>query len=330
MRKVPLGRSGLEVSRLGYGCMGLAEFYGEALSNAEAEKILEDALERGVSFFDTADMYGSGRNEEQLSGFLKKHRDDVVLATKFAIRRGDDGAWLGLSNDPKYIKEACDASLKRLGVDVIDLYYMHRRDKEVPVEESVGAMAELVKAGKVRALGLSEVSADTLKKASAVHPIAAVQSEYSIVTREMETGIVPACRELGAAFVAYSPLGRGLLTGAYRSERDFSDGDYRLVMSPRFADGALEKNLPLVDQIIAIARDKDATPAQIALAWVMAKGDDIIPIPGTKKLSRLEENLGALTVELSDEDIAVIEAAVPPEAVVGARYPETTASSLNG
>lgn len=330
MRKVPLGQSGLEVSRLGYGCMGLAEFYGDALSNAEAEKILEAALERGVSFFDTADMYGSGRNEEQLSGFLKKHRGDVVLATKFAIQRGDDGAWLGLSNDPKYIKEACDASLKRLGVDAIDLYYMHRRDKEVPIEESVGAMADLVKAGKVRALGLSEVSADTLKKANAVHPIAAVQSEYSIVTREMEAEIIPACRELGAAFVAYSPLGRGLLTGAYRSEQDFGDGDYRLVMSPRFADGALEKNLPLVDQIIAIARDKDATPAQIALAWVMAKGDDIIPIPGTKKLSRLEENLGALKVELSDEDIAVIEAAVPPEAVVGARYPEGTASTLNG
>ncbi len=330
MRKVPLGQSGLEVSRLGYGCMGLAEFYGEALSNAEAEKILDAAFDRGVTFFDTADMYGCGRNEEQLSGFLKRRRKDVVLATKFAIRRDDAGGWREISNDPKYIKEACDASLKRLGTDVIDLYYMHRRDRSVPIEESVGAMADLVKAGKVRALGLSEVSVDTLKKALAVHPIAAVQSEYSIVTRDMEEAFIPACRELGVAFVAYSPLGRGLLTGAYRSEKDFPKGDYRLTMNPRFANGALEKNLPLVDQIVAIARDKGATPAQIALAWVMAKGDDIIPIPGTKKLSRLEDNIGALKVALSDEDIAVIEQAVPPEAVVGPRYPETTASTLNG
>ncbi|MAW79753.1 MAG: aldo/keto reductase [Parvularcula sp.] len=329
MRKVPLGRSGLEVSRLGFGCMGLAEFYGDPLSNAEAEKILEAALERGVNFFDTADMYGSGRNEEQLSGFLKKHRDDVVLATKFAIQRDGEG-WRGISNDPKYIKEACDASLKRLGVDVIDLYYMHRRDRSVPIEESVGAMAELVKEGKVRAIGLSEVSVETLQKANAVHPIAAVQSEYSIVTRDMEATFIPACRALDVAFVAYSPLGRGLLTGAYRSEKDFSETDYRMSMSPRFAGGALEKNLSLVDQIAMIAKTKDAAPGQIALAWLLSKGDDIIPIPGTKKLSRLAENLGALDVHLTDEDIAAIEKAVPPEAVVGERYPETTSSSLNG
>ncbi len=329
MRKIPLGRSGLEVSQLGFGCMGLAEFYGEALSNSKAEEVLEGALARGVNFFDTADMYGSGRNEEQLSGFLKNHRDEVVLATKFAIQRGDDGTWLGLSNDPAYIKQACDASLKRLGIDVIDLYYMHRRDREVPVEDSVGAMADLVKAGKVRAIGLSEVSVETLKKANAVHPIAALQSEYSIVTRDMEAEIIPACRELGTTFVAYSPLGRGLLTGAYRSEKDFSAGDYRLVMNPRFANGALEKNLPLVDQIAEIAKAKDATPAQIALAWVLSKGGDIVPIPGTKKLSRLDENIGALEVNLAQEDIAAIEKAVPPGAVAGARYPETTSSTLN-
>ena len=329
MRKVPLGRSGLEVSRLGFGCMGLAEFYGDPLSNAEAEKVLEAAFDKGVSFFDTADMYGSGRNEEQLSGFLKKHRDDLVLATKFAIQRDANGGWAGLSNDPKYIKEACDASLKRLGVDVIDLYYMHRRDRDVPIEDSVGAMADLVKAGKVRALGLSEVSTETLKKAHAVHPIAAVQSEYSIITREMEAEFIPACRALGAAFVAYSPLGRGLLTGAYRSEKDFNADDYRMTMNPRMAGGALEKNLPLVDQIVAIARDKGASPAQIALAWVMAKGDEIIPIPGTKKISRLEENLGAMDVHLSEDDVALIEQAVPPEAVVGARYHETSSSTLN-
>ncbi len=329
MRKVPLGGSGLDVSRIGFGCMGLAEFYGQALSDNDAEKVLEGALSRGVNFFDTADMYGSGRNEEQLAGFLAKHRGDVVLATKFAIQRGEDGAWLGLSNDPKYIKEACDASLKRLGVDVIDLYYMHRRDREVPVEESVGAMADLVKDGKVRAIGLSEVSVDTLKAAHAVHPIAAVQSEFSIVTRDMEAEFIPACRELGVAFVAYSPLGRGLLTGAYRSEKDFGEGDYRLGMNPRFADGALEKNLTLVDQLAAIAEQKGASLAQIALAYVLAKGDDIIPIPGTKKLSRLDENIGALNVDLSTDEITVIERAVPPEAVAGPRYPETTSSTLN-
>lgn len=330
MRMVPLGRSGLNVSRLGFGCMGLAEFYGAPLSDSEAEAVLDAALARGINFFDTADMYGSGRNEEQLAGFLKRRRDEVVIATKFAVRRGPQGEWLGLSNDPKYVRQACEASLKRLGVDVIDLYYMHRRDRAVPVEESVGAMAELVKQGKVRALGLSEVSAETLRKANAVHPIAAVQSEYSIVTREMETKIIPACRALGVAFVAYSPLGRGLLTGVYRSEKDFSQGDYRIRANPRFAGGALEKNLALVDRIAEIARSKGASPAQIALAWVLAKGEDIIPIPGTKKVERLDENLGALDIALSAEDVAAIERAVPPDAVVGARYPETSASSLDG
>ena len=329
MQKVALGGSGLSVSRIGFGCMGLAEFYGDPLSAKAAEAVLGGALARGVNFFDTADMYGSGRNEEQLSGFLKRHRDSVVLATKFAIQRSEDGGWLGLSNDPKYIKEACDASLKRLGVDVIDLYYMHRRDRAVPVEDSVGAMADLVKEGKVRALGLSEVSADTLRAAHGVHPIAALQSEYSIVTRDMEAEIIPACRELGVAFVAYSPLGRGLLTGAYRSEKDFDKSDYRMTMNPRFADGALAKNLTLVDQLAEIANAKRASLAQIALAWVIAKGDDIIPIPGTKKLERLDENIGALGVQLSANEIAAIEAAVPPDAVAGARYPETTSSTLN-
>ncbi len=329
MRKVSLGRSGLEVSRLGFGCMGLAEFYGDALSNKASEELLEGVLARGVNFLDTADMYGSGRNEEQLSGFLKNKRHDIVLATKFAMKRGPNGEWLGMSNDPKYIKQACDASLKRLGVDVIDLYYMHRRDREVPIEESVGAMADLVNAGKVRALGLSEVSVETLKKANDVHPIAALQSEYSIVTRDMETDVIPACRDLDVSFVAYSPLGRGLLTGAFRSEADFDKSDYRMKANPRFADGALARNLTLVDQIAEIAEAKGVTPAQIALAWVLAKGDDIIPIPGTKKITRLDENLGALEIELSAEDVAAIEKAVPADAVAGARYPETTATTLN-
>lgn len=329
MRKVPLGKSGLSVSRMGFGCMGLAEFYGDALSNAEAEKLLNAALERGVNFFDTADMYGTGRNEEQLSGFLKRRRKDVVLASKFAIQRNADGTIAGLSNDPAYIKAACDASLKRLGVDQIDLYYMHRRDASVPIEDSVGAMADLVKAGKVRALGLSEVSAATLEKAMAVHPIAALQSEYSIVTRIMEQEMIPLCRKLGVAFVAYSPLGRGLLTGAYRSKDDFGPDDYRLSMNPRFAGGALEKNLKLVDRIAEIAKSKGATPGQIALAWVLSKGDDIVPIPGTKKISRLDENVGALKVSLTAEDVAAIERAAPPEEVTGDRYPQMSASSLN-
>ena len=329
MRKVSLGRSGLEVSRLGFGCMGLAEFYGAALSDAEAEKVLKGALDRGVNFFDTADMYGSGRNEEQLSGFLGQHRNDVVIATKFAIQRGEGGQVTGLSNDPNYIKQACDASLKRLGVDVIDLYYMHRRDRNVPIEDSVGAMADLVKDGKVRAIGLSEVSADTLRQANNVHPIAALQSEYSIVTREMETAMIPACRELGVAFVAYSPLGRGLLTGAFRSGDDFGENDYRMLMNPRFSDGALEKNLTLVDRLAIIAKEKDASLAQIALAWVLSKGDDIIPIPGTKKLSRVSENIGGLEVTLSDEEVRAIEDAVPADAVAGARYPESSSSTLN-
>jgi len=329
MRKVPLGNSGIEVSRLGYGCMGLAEFYGDPLSNKDAEAVLEGALKQGVNFFDTADIYGNGRNEEQLAGLLKKRRSEIVIATKFAIQRGEDGAWLGLSNDPKYIPQACDASLKRLGVDEIDLYYMHRRDRDVPIEDSVGAMGDLVNAGKVRAIGLSEVSAETLRKAHGTHPIAALQSEYSIVTRDMEAEAIPACRELGVAFVAYSPLGRGLLTGAFRSEKDFDESDYRMKMNPRFADGALEKNLTLVDRIADIAKSKDASAAQIALAWVCAKGDDIIPIPGTKKLSRLDENLGALDISLTADDIAAIEAAAPPEEVAGARYPETTSSTLN-
>lgn len=329
MRKVPLGTSGLSVPRLGYGAMGLAEFYGEALSNAEAEKMLDAAFDRGVNFIDTADMYGSGRNEEQISGFLARRRQDVVIATKFAIVRTPDGGWGGLSNDPAYITQGCEASLKRLKTDVIDLYYMHRRDPNVPIEDSVGAMADLVKAGKVRALGLSEVNAATLKRANAVHPIAALQCEYSIVTREMEMEMIPAARAIGAAFVAYSPLGRGLLTGAYRSERDFSKGDYRMAGNPRFEDGALEKNLALVDAIAAIAEKKRATPGQIALAFVMAKGDDVIPIPGTKKIGRLEENIGAIKLSLTADDVAAIERAAPPELVAGDRYPAASAATLN-
>lgn len=274
-------------------------------------------------------MYGAGRNEEQISGFLARRRKDVVLATKFSIMRTPDGGWSGLSNEPAYIKRACDASLKRLKTDVIDLYYMHRRDPNVPIEDSVGAMADLVKAGKVRAIGLSEVNATTLKRANAVHPVAALQSEYSIVTRDMEKEMIPAVREIGVAFVAYSPLGRGLLTGAYRSAKDFTKGDYRLTSSPRFSEGALAKNVALVDAIAGTAAKKHATPGQIALAWVMAKGEDVIPIPGTKKIERLEENIGAAKLSLSADDLAAIERAVPPEAVAGDRYAAASATTLN-
>lgn len=330
MKSVPLGKSGLSVSRIGFGCMGLAEFYGEALSDKEADAVLEGAFERGVTFFDTADMYGAGRNERQMAAFLKRRRKDVVLATKFALKRGADGAFLGLSNDPRYIKEACDASLARLGVDVIDLYYMHRRDRSVPVEDSVGAMADLVKAGKVRALGLSEVSAETLAKAHSIHPISALQSEFSIVTREMELEMIPACRKIGAAFVAYSPLGRGLLTGQYRKASDFPKGDYRMAGNPRFAEGALKDNISLVDKLESLAKGRRTSLAAIALAYVLAKGDDIIPIPGTKRLARLFENLESLDVNLSTDDIAAIERAVPPEAVAGSRYAPQGVSTLNG
>jgi aryl-alcohol dehydrogenase-like predicted oxidoreductase len=329
MKQVPLGRSGLSVSRMGFGCMGLAEFYGKPVSDAEAGEILEAAFERGITFFDTADMYGNGRNEEQLAGFLKSRRNDVVVATKFAVLRNPDGTLAGLSNDPDYIRKACDASLKRLGTDTIDLYYMHRRDPAVPIEDSVGAMAGLVTAGKVRALGLSEVSAETLTKANAVHPIAALQSEFSITTRDMEAEMIPLCKKLGVAFVAYSPLGRGLLTGAFRERMDFGERDYRLVMNPRFAPGALEQNLSLVDRLTAIAKQKGASLAQIALAYVLAKGEHIVPIPGTKKLARLEENVGALKVPLNPADVAAIERAVPKDAVAGDRYPPQSAASLN-
>lgn len=330
MKSVPLGRSGLSVSRIGFGCMGLAEFYGEALSDAQADAVLEGAFERGVTFFDTADMYGAGRNERQMQAFVKRRRERIVLATKFAIQRGEDGSFKGLSNDPKYIGEACDASLKRLGVDVIDLYYMHRRDRSVPIEDSVGAMAGLVKAGKVRALGLSEVSAETLENANRIHPIAALQSEFSIVTRDMEREMIPACRKAGTAFVAYSPLGRGLLTGQYRKASDFPAGDYRMAGNPRFAEGALKDNISLVDKLESLAKSRRTSLAAIALAYVLAKGDDIIPIPGTKRLARLFENLEALDVDLTTDEVAAIERAIPPDAVAGARYAPQGQSTLNG
>ena len=315
-----LGRNGPEVSALGLGCMGMSEFYG-AHDDTESIATIQHALDRGVSLLDTADMYGPYINEELVGRAIRGRRDDVVLATKFGfVRDPVDANKREIDGRPERVREACEASLKRLGVDMIDLYYLHRADSRVPIEDTVGAMADLVAAGKVRWLGLSEVGAETLARACSVHPIAALQSEYSLWTRDPEDGALDACRRLGVGFVAYSPLGRGFLTGAIRSTDDFAADDYRR-KNPRFQGENFARNLALVDLVKAIAADKGCTPAQLALAWVLAQGPDIVPIPGTKRRKYLDENLDALDVRLSAEDRATIEAALPRGEVRGARYP---------
>jgi aryl-alcohol dehydrogenase-like predicted oxidoreductase len=315
-----LGTQGLKVSALGLGCMGMSDFYGPA-DEAESLATLDRALELGVTFLDTADMYGPFRNEELLGRALKGRRDRVVLATKFGNRRSPEGAFLGVCGTPEYVRQACDASLRRLGVDVIDLYYQHRVDPAVPIEETVGAMAGLVRAGKVRWLGLSEAGAATIRRAHAVHPISALQTEYSLWTRDPEAGILPAVRALGIGFVAYSPLGRGFLTGRYRAPEDLADGDWRR-QNPRFQGDNLRQNLRLVEQVEALAREKGLTAAQLALAWVLSRGGDVVPIPGTRRRSRLEENVAAAAVVLSAEDLRRLDEVAPPGAAAGARYPE--------
>ncbi|MCG8588605.1 MAG: aldo/keto reductase [Proteobacteria bacterium] len=315
-----LGNSGLEVSAQGLGCMGMSEFYG-ALDDAESLATLDRALELGIAFWDTADVYGPHTNEELVGRALRGRRDKVVLATKFGIVRGDDPAQRGLCGRPDYVREACDASLGRLGVEVIDLYYQHRVDPQVPIEETVGAMAELVQAGKVRHLGLSEAGPKTLRRASAVHPIAAVQTEYSLWSRDPEEGVLAACRELGIGFVAYSPLGRGFLTGQIQRFEDLAEDDYRRY-SPRFQGENFDKNLQLVERVGEMARDKGCTASQLALAWVMAQGDDIVPIPGTKRRRYLEDNAGACDVSLSAGDLEQLDAIAPRGAAAGLRYPE--------
>ncbi len=320
-----LGTSGLEVSSVGLGCMGMSEFYGPS-DEAKSVDTLNHALDVGVSFWDTSDMYGSGHNERLLSRVLKERRGDVTLATKFGIVRGEDGSLAGINGRPEYVRQACDASLMRLGVDHIDLYYQHRVDREVPIEETVGAMAELVSAGKVRYLGLSEAGAETLRRASAVHPIAALQTEYSLWSRDLEAEILPACRELGIGLVAYSPLGRGFLTGAFRSIDDLAEDDWRR-QNPRFQGEAFDQNLRLADRVRELAEDKGVTPAQLALAWVMSKGADIVPIPGTRSRQRVAENAAAAGIELAAAEIAGIEDALP--AVVGERYPEQAMAFVN-
>ena len=316
-----LGSEGLVVSELGLGCMGMSEFYGTG-DEDESVATIHRALELGINFLDTADMYGPFTNEKLVGKAIEGRRDEVVLATKFGNVRGEDGSFLGVSGKPDYVREACDASLSRLGVDHIDLYYQHRVDPETPIEETVGAMKKLVEAGKVRYLGLSEASPQTIRKAHAVHPISALQSEYSLFTRDVEDEILPTVRELGIGFVPYSPLGRGFLTGRWRSIEDMPEDDTRNARFPRFAEENFKKNLELADRVREVADGKGVTPGQLALAWLLAQGDDIVPIPGTKRRKYLEENAGAADIPLTEEDLTRIEEAMPRGSAAGERYSE--------
>ncbi len=324
-----LGSSDLHVSALGLGCMGMSEFYDPASQDdAESIRVIHRFLDAGGNFLDTADMYGVGRNEELVGRAIAGRRDDVILATKFANVRGPKGEFLGVRGDAAYVRESCDASLRRLGVDVIDLYYQHRVDPKVPIEETIGAMAELVCAGKVRYLGMSEAAPGTIRRAAAVHPIAALQTEYSLWSREPEDEILPTVRELGIGFVAYSPLGRGFLTGQFKSIDDLPADDYRR-HAPRFQGENFAKNLALVREIEALAYARGCTPGQFALAWVLAQGQDLIPIPGTKRAAYLDENLAAATIELTPAELARINELLPAGSSAGERYPAQSMQAVN-
>lgn len=313
-----LGNSTLQVGRIGLGCMGISEFYGGTRDDSSHIETLHAAIDLGIDLFDTADMYGVGHNEQLLAKAFADRWDQVTVATKFGVQRGPKGEWLGINGRPEYVKQACDKSLKRLGVDTIDLYYQHRPDPDVPVEDSVGAMKDLVEAGKVRFIGLSEFSAEQIRKAHAVHPVTALQTEYSLWTRDVEGEILPTCRELGIAFVAYAPLGRGFLTGAIPNREALDADDWRRD-NPRFSDQALAENARFLELLRDIAARKGATEAQVALAWVLAQGEDVFIIPGTRRIERLKENLGAWKVQLTPEELSEIRSRLPQE-TAGARY----------